>query len=95
MEFSALGQTHLSPVCRDPVHFPRLASIVGEGLFETARIRSDARDNKSNIAGSAIQCFLVEKLAASIFESANRGLAQGTAVAVRKIETPLMGLRIV
>ena len=42
-----------------------------------------------------MQHFLVEKLAAAIFESANRGLAQGTAAAVGKIETPLMGLRIV
>jgi len=42
-----------------------------------------------------MQHFLVEKLAAAIFESANRGLAQDTAVAVGKIETPLMGLRIV
>src|ERR1700738_3784179 len=79
-------------VRRDPVHFPSLASIVGEGLFETARIRCDARDNKPNIDGTAIQCFLVVKLAAPIFEFANRGLAQGTAVAVGKIETPLVGL---
>src|SRR5216683_2110630 len=45
--------------------------------------------------GQAIQCFLVEKLAAAIFESTNRGLAQSTTIAVSKIETPLMRLRIV
>ena len=42
-----------------------------------------------------MQSFLVEKLAAAIFESANRGLAQGAALAVGKSETPLVGLRIV
>ncbi len=41
-------------VCRDPVHFPGLASIVRECLFETARIRSDARDYKPNKDGSAL-----------------------------------------
>ena len=69
-------------VCRNPVHFPSLAAVFREGLFETARIRSDVRDDKPNIDGSAIKCFLVEKLAAAIFEVANRGLAQSTVVAV-------------
>jgi len=59
------------------------------------RIRSDVGDDKSNKNGATMQHFPVEKLAAAIFESANRGLAQGTAAAVGKIETPLMGLRIV
>src|SRR5438552_12667178 len=82
-------------VGRNPVHFPSLASIVREGLFKTARIRSDVRDNKTNIDASAIKCFLVEKFATSIPEVADRGLAQGTVVAVGKIEAPLVGLRIV
>ena len=59
------------------------------------RIRSDVGDDKSNENGAAMQRFLVEKLGAAIFEFANRGLAQRTAAAVGKIETPLMGLRIV
>src|SRR5438128_2524602 len=82
-------------VCRDPVDFPSLASIVGECLFETARIRRDVRNNESNKDGSTIQCFLVEKLAASILELAYRGSAEGAVVAIGKIEAPLVRFRIV
>src|SRR6266852_5905391 len=82
-------------VCRDPVHFPSLASIVREGLFKTAGIRRDVRYNEPNKDGSAIQGFLIVKFAASIFELADRGLAQGAVVAVGKIEAPLVGLWIV
>jgi hypothetical protein len=55
----------------DPVRFPSFASIVREGLFKTARIRSTARYHESNIDGPAIQCFLAEKLAESILELAD------------------------
>jgi hypothetical protein len=82
-------------VRRNPVHFPSLASIVGEGLFETAGIWSDIRDKKTNKDRSAIEYFLVQELAVSILEFADCGLAQGTAVAAGKIETPLVGLAIV
>ncbi len=82
-------------VCRDPVHFPSLASIVREGLFKTAGTRRDVRYNEPNKDGSAIQCFLVVEFAASILELADRGLAQGAVVAVGKIEAPLVGLWIV
>src|SRR5258708_4458984 len=78
------------PVRRFQVPGPVVASIIRERLFKMARIRSDVRNNKSNKDGSAIQCFLVEKLATSIPEVADRGLAQGTAVAVGKIEAPLV-----
>src|ERR1700735_5404149 len=79
----------------DPIHFPGLAAVVRKRLFKVARIRSDVRDNKSNKDGSGIECFLIEKLAASILELADRGLAHSTAVTVGKIEAPLMGLGIV
>src|SRR6202041_332080 len=79
----------------DPIQFPSLASVVRERLFKVARSRSDVRNNKSNKDGSGIECFLIEKLAASILELADRGLAHGTAVTVGKIEAPLMGLGIV
>src|SRR5713226_6048577 len=82
-------------VCRDPVHFPGLASIVREGLFKTAGIRRDVRYNEPNKGGSAIQCFLVVEFAASILELADCGLAQGAVVAVGKIEAPLVGLWII
>src|ERR1700719_551171 len=82
-------------VCRDPVHFPSLASIVREGLFKTAGARRDVRYNEPNKDGPAIQCFLIVEFAASILELADRGLAQRAVVAVGKIETPLVGLWIV
>src|SRR5580704_4436214 len=82
-------------VCCDPIHFPSLASVVGKRLFKVARSWSDVRDNKSNNDGSGIECFLIEKLAASILELADRGLAHSAAVTVNKIEAPLMGLGIV
>src|SRR6266498_52501 len=75
-----------SCVYRDPVHFPSLAPIVRECLFKAARIWSDVRHNESNKDGSAVECFLGEKLAAAIFELADRGWAQGTALAVGKIQ---------
>src|SRR6267143_5089950 len=82
-------------VGRDPVYFPSLASIIRECLFKAARIRSDIRHDKSNVDGSAIKTFLIEKLAAPIVELADCGLVQGTVDAVDKIEAPLVGLGIV
>jgi hypothetical protein len=82
-------------VGRDPVYFPSLAPIIRECLFKAARIRSDIRHDKSNVDGSAIKAFLVEKLGAPIVELADRGLVQGTVDAVGKIEAPLVGLGIV
>jgi hypothetical protein len=79
----------------DPVYFPGLAPVVREGLLKTARIGSNVRDNKSNNDGSAIKCFLGEKLAAPIFEAPDHGWAHGTTVAAGKVEAPLPGLGIV
>src|SRR5260370_10315158 len=81
-------------VCRDPVDFPSLTSVFRKRLFKAARIRGDVRDNKSNENGAAVQCFLVDKLTASIVEFADRGLTQRTAVTVGKIEAPLVGFGI-
>ena len=82
-------------IYRDPVDFPRLAPVIRECLFKMDRIRLDVRNDKSNKNGFAIEKLLVEKLAASILELADRGLAQCTGVAIRKIEAPLVGFRIV
>src|ERR1700731_2467575 len=82
---------------RNPIHFPSLASILGEGLLEVRRIRSDLRPNKSTQDGSTIRAgwFRVEKLPASILEFADRGRPQGPAFAGSPIEAPLVGLGIV
>src|SRR6266851_1238556 len=89
-----LGFVFQSRVGCDPVHLPSLASIIGKCLLKAARIGSDVRYDKSNQDGPVIQGFLVIKLAASIFEFANRWLGQRASGAAGKIKAPLMRLRI-
>ena len=59
------------------------------------RIWSDVREDMSNQDGFAIERFLVDKLAAAVFELADHGLGHDTVFTVGKIEAPLMGLGIV
>ena|SRR6266496_3748112 len=82
-------------VCGNPIRFPCLTSVVRERLFKVARVGSDIRYHESNQNGAASECFLIEKFATSIFELANRGLAHAAAVAVGKVEAPLVGSRVV
>jgi hypothetical protein len=58
---------------RNPVHFPALAPIIGEGLFEVSRIWGDVRPNISNQDRSALHVILAEKFPASILEFADMG----------------------
>src|SRR6266516_4563437 len=82
-------------VYRNPVYLPRFAPVIRERLFKTTRVRFDIRDDKADDDGSAIKWFLIKKLAATIFEFADRLLAHGATAAARKIEAPLVRLRIV
>src|SRR5262249_12840178 len=82
-------------VYRDPVYFPSFAPVIRERLFKSARIEGNVRDNESNKDGSTIEHFLVVKLTTPIFEAANCGLTQSTALAIGEIKTPLVGLGIV
>src|SRR5580700_9489961 len=60
------------------------------------RIWGDVAPDDADQDGSAVECFLVVKFAAAIFEFADRGwLAEDADFAVGKSEIPLMGLRIV
>jgi hypothetical protein len=59
------------------------------------RIGGDVRNHKAHENGSPMQRFLVIKLATAVLETANRRLAQAAVVAVGKIQTPLLRLRIV
>lgn len=79
----------------DPVQLPRFASIVGEGLLITSRIGRVDGESKSNQNGPAIKRFLIVKLAAAVFELADHGHAEGTAIAAGEMEAPLMSLGIV
>src|SRR5882672_1299759 len=53
------------------VWLPRLASVVGERLLKTMRIRRDVRPNNSDEDGSAIEWLLIEEFAAPILEFAD------------------------
>jgi hypothetical protein len=76
-------------------YFPGLAPVIRESLFEAARSRSDIRDDEAHHDGATVEGFLVEELAPSVLELADRGWANGTGGAVVEIEAPLAGLRIV
>src|ERR1700682_311400 len=78
----------------NPVYLPALAAVGGVGLFEVSRVRGNVRDDKSNENRSTIQIFLVEELAATVFELPDRRLAQCSKAAVGEIQAPLMGIRI-
>src|SRR6185369_66638 len=57
--------------------------------------RSDVGDDEADQDRPAVQQLLVEELAAPVLELSDRRLAQGPAAATGKIETPLMGFRVV
>jgi hypothetical protein len=74
----------------DPVHFPGLAAVIGEGLLEVTRIRSDIGDDEADQDGAAVECFLVDEFAPSILELADCRNAQNAAAAAGDIQAPLM-----
>src|SRR5271168_57909 len=83
---------------RNPVHFPRLPSILRERLFKVSRIRRYLRPEESHIDRSALPKFLIVKLTAGVCELAHHrqnGLPQRRILAVRPIDAPLMSLRII
>jgi len=74
-------------VCRNPVHFPSLAAVVRGRPVRNARIRSDVRDDKPNIDGSALNVSWSKKLAAAIFEVANRGWLRVPSLLFEKLDS--------
>ena len=96
--FSAFCRIRRSLACPSrPSSFPRSCPHHQRMPVQRSgpRIRSDVRDDKSHEDGTAIKRFLVEKLAASILEFADRRLTQGTVFTVGEIEAPLVRLRVV
>src|SRR6202043_1060364 len=57
----------------DPVHFPGLAAVTRECLFEVGRIGGHARPFVANEDGLAVDRVLGEELTASILEGADLG----------------------
>jgi len=82
-------------ISRDPVYFPCLAAVLREGLFEMAGVWRDVRNHEANENRPAVEHLLIEKLAASILELANRRRAHRTSAAVGEVEAPLMRFGIV
>ncbi len=82
-------------VVRNPVDFPRLATIVRKRLLEMARIGRDLGDDESNKDGTTIQSLLIEEFATPVGKPADGRLCERSAGAVGEVETPLMRLRIV
>lgn len=79
----------------DPVDFPSLAPIGGEGLLKVGGIGRGLGPNIANQNDPAVERLLVEKFATAVGKLANRRLPERTVLAVGPVETPLMGLRIV
>ncbi len=84
-----------SRVDRDPVHFPGLAAVFGESLFETTGIRFDVGNDKADQDRPSVKGFLVIKFAATILERADGRRTHAAGRAAGKVETPLVRLRIV
>ena len=79
----------------DPVWFPGFAAVVREGLFEAVGGCGDVFENIAHQDSATVEWFLIVKFAAVIFEFADGGDADGALRAVRKIQAPLVRLRIV
>src|SRR6516162_1087167 len=79
----------------NPVRFPSLAAVLGEGLFKMGRVRSHARPVEPHKDAFAIQCVLGVKLTASFLELTDLRYNHDAILAVGPIESPLTRLRIV
>src|SRR5579863_7966959 len=79
----------------DPVYFPGLAAIFGEGLLEVGRVGVDFRPIVSNEDGFAVDCVLGVKVAVSIFEFADLRRIGGAGFADGPVQAPLMVFGIV
>src|SRR5271154_41983 len=79
----------------DPVYFPGLAAVFGEGLLEVGCVGVDFRPIVSNEDGFAVDGVLAVKVAVSIFEFADLGRVGNAGSANGPIQTPLVILGIV
>jgi len=67
---------------RDPIHFPGLAAVVGEGLFEVGRVGVQIRPGVANENDFSVEIVLGVELAVSIFELADLGRSYFSILAV-------------
>src|SRR5437762_13129787 len=84
-----------SRVDRDPVHFPGLAAVFGESLFETTGIRFDVGNDKADQDRPSVTGFLVIKFAATILECADGWRTPAAGRAAGLVETALVRVGLV
>src|SRR5215472_37748 len=80
---------------RDPVHFPSLASIVGERLLKMGRLGVQICPLISNQDGFAIDRILSDEHTAPIFEFADLRRVEDSRFASRPVEPPLVRFWVV
>src|SRR5215813_2749998 len=78
-----------------PVFLPSLASVIGECLLKTTRVRSDVRKTVSREDHSPVEFLLIEEFATTILEFTNHRFVDYAVGAVGPIQTPLMSFWIV
>src|SRR5580692_11541111 len=88
-------RTGFPGVVRDPIHFPGLAVVGGEGLLEVTRVGRDGGDHEADEDGAAVEGLLVQELAAPLLEFAHCRYAEATAPTARDIQTPLVRFGVV
>jgi len=80
----------------NPVHFPGLAAVLGEGLLEVCGVLRDAGPDVANQDRSAVESVLAVKLADTILEFADlRWAGEQAGFAAGPVEIPLVGFGIV
>src|SRR6187431_1431366 len=82
-------------VMRDPVHFPGLAAVGGEGLLEVAGVFRDVGNDETHQDGPAVEGLLGVKLAAALAEFAYGRRHQRSVPDAREVQAPLPRLRVV
>ncbi len=84
-----------SRVDRNPIYLPGLAAVSREKLLELAGFWFDVRDNEAHQDRASVEILLIVKFAPAVTEFANRRRAERARFAARKIQTPLVRLRII
>jgi len=80
----------LSREFADPIYFPGLAAVGGEGLFHPGGRRREVEPDVAHENGAAFEVFLMEKLAAIAGEVADHGRrGESSVIEVDEIDAPL------
>src|SRR3984885_11271888 len=82
--------SHLARQFADPVYFPGLAAVGGEGLFHAGGRGREVEPDVAHENGAAFEVFLMEKFAAGGGEMADHGRrGESSVVEVDQVDAPL------